>query len=162
MTLPYTVYLANAMSNIPAFNFPWFFNAEDYLVEDMGWDVLSPARKDLEQIPWDVMQTIKGFDTGNLRDYVENSSFTMANAMEWDLPAINRSKGIVLGDAWAKSTGARWERTVAEALARDIWLLHGNGPEDFTLERDPEPNQMTEFMRLFPEWQSNAVLNLQG
>lgn len=149
--LPYLVYLANKMTGIPAFNFPWFFDAEDYLVNDMGWSVLSPARKDLEQIPWDVMQTIKGFDTGDLRAYVENSTFTMANAMEWDLPAIVRANGIVLGEAWVDSTGSRWERVCAEALDRDIWILHGEGPDDFRLERDTAPKQMTEYLSHYPE-----------
>jgi hypothetical protein len=151
---PYTVYLAGPMTNIPAFNFPEFFRATAWLRESPCWDVKSPAEKDLERIPWDEMQTITGYDTGDLALYCANSSFTMGNAMEWDLPAIMDSHGIVLLPGWEKSTGARWERIVAEALDRDIWLLvpHGDkGDEDeYLLIRDENPKQLTEFLRSFP------------
>lgn len=147
---PYGVYLANAMTNIPAFNFPWFFEAEDWLLANTKITaVANPARKDLESIPLEEMQVIPGYDTGDLPTYVANSSFTMANAMEWDLPAIMAANGIVLGDRWATSTGARYERTVAEALDRDIWLLHGTGTEDdpFSLEEETDKLVVTTFLR---------------
>lgn len=148
--MTYSVYLANAMTNIPAFNFPWFFEAEDWLIGHTPiTEVKNPARKDLEQIPLEEMKLIPGYDTGNLPLYVANSSFTMANAMEWDLPAILNSNGIVLGDRWPISTGARYERVVGEALDRDIWLLHGESVADFELERDPSPRDITLFLRGF-------------
>lgn len=150
---PYGVYLANAMTNIPAFNFPWFFEAEDWLLANTKITaVANPARKDLESIPLEEMQTIPGYETGDLPTYVANSSFTMANAMEWDLPAIMAAHGIVLGDHWASSTGARYERVVAEALDRDIWLLHGTGTEDdpFSLEEEADKLVVTTFLRTLP------------
>jgi Domain of unknown function (DUF4406) len=146
----YGVYLGNAMTNIPAFNFPWFFEAEAWLLANTHITaVANPARKDLEKIPLEEMQTIPGYDTGDLPTYVANSSFTMANAMEWDLPAILRAHGIVLGDGWPTSTGARYERLVAEALGRDIWLLHGTSDADFELERDPAPLRLTNYLKRY-------------
>ena len=148
---PYDVYLANRMSSIPEFNFPWFAKAAEYLRTSRGWGVKNPAEKDLEAIPYEKMVTIPGYDEGDLTKYCANSSFTMSNAMEWDLPAILDSRGIVLGDGWAVSPGARWERLVAEALDRDVWLLHGDGAtQPFWLVLDKEPKQLTKFLASFP------------
>lgn len=144
----YSVYLGNRMTNVPEFNFPWFAAAAEFLRVSEGWGVKNPAEKDLESIPHEVMVTIPGYETGDLALYTANSTFSMANAMEWDLPAILSSNGIVLGDGWPVSTGARWERTVAEALDRDIWLLHGE-PGNFELEQDPNPKQLTQFLAGF-------------
>lgn len=144
----YGVYLANAMTNIPAFNFPWFFEAEDWLLANTKITaVANPARKDLEQIPLEEMKLIPGYDTGDLPLYVANSSFTMGNAMAWDLPAILGASGIVLGDRWASSTGARYERVVAEALDRDIWLLHGTSVDDFELVEETDKLLLTAYLR---------------
>jgi hypothetical protein len=146
----YGIYLANAMTNIPAFNFPWFFEAEDWLLANTKITaVANPARKDLESIPVEEMQSIPGYDTGDLPTYVANSSFTMANAMEWDLPAILGASGIVLGDRWASSTGARYERVVAEALDRDIWLLHGTSVDDFELVEETDKLLLTAHLRTY-------------
>lgn len=140
---PYSVYLAGPMTNRPQFNFPLFFDAAKVLRE-LGWKVLSPAEKDLEQIPWERMVTIPGFDTGNLQEYMKNCEFTMENAMEWDLPAIQRANGIVLLPEWETSTGARYERVVAEALGRDIWLYNNGLPI-----KDQFPTRMTDYLKWF-------------
>lgn len=145
----YTVYLAGPMTNIPAFNFPLFFDAAAWLRETLHWEVLSPAEKDLALVPWDVMQKTPGFDTGDLPLYTAHSLFRMENAMEWDLPAIKDSNGIVMLPGWEKSTGARWERTVAEALGRDIWLMHPCEAGGFYVVRDGNPNRLTEYLRGF-------------
>lgn len=153
----YKAYLAGPMTNIPAFNFPLFFAATRWLREDNGWDVLSPAEKDLDLIPWDEMQSVPGFVEGDLSQYVANSKFTMGNAMEWDLPAIMNSNGIVMLPGWEKSTGARWERTVAEALERTVWLLTpvydvGNDtPVKWILTVDDVQQRITPFLREFPD-----------
>lgn len=146
----YAVYLAGPMTNIPEFNFPLFASAAEYLRSVPGWTVLSPAEKDLERIPEAAMKLVPGYDTGDLPLYCANSSFTMGNAMEWDLPAIMAAGGIVLLDGWETSTGCRWERTVAEALDRDIWLLHTARNGLYPPVRDQEPKQLTEFLRTFP------------
>lgn len=148
--MTYSVYLAGPMTNIPAFNFPSFFAVTEWLRNTVGWEVKSPAEKDLERIPWDEMQTVPGFDTGDLVAYCANSTFTMGNAMEWDLPAIMASDGIVLMAGWERSTGARWERIVAEALDRDIWLLTaGHEGEPYRLTLDTDPRRLTTFLRGF-------------
>lgn len=148
----YAIYLAGPMTNIPEFNFPLFFSGAKYLRDDWGWTVLSPAEKDLECIPEHEMKLIPGYDTGDLPLYVANSSFTMANAMEWDLPAIMAADGIVLLDGWENSTGARWERIVAEALGRDIWLMHGPASNGLLYPpvRELETTLLTDFLRGFP------------
>lgn len=148
--MSYSVYLAGPMTNIPGFNFPLFFSATAWL-RDRDWEVKSPAEKDLERIPWDQMQDVPGFDTGDLVAYCAHSTFTMSNAMEWDLPAIMNSNGIVLLPGWEKSTGARWERIVAEALARDIWLLDPPtaSQKKWFLRKDQNPNRLTEYLRDF-------------
>lgn len=145
----YTIYLAGPMTNIAKFNFPAFHDATDYLRSN-GWRVLSPAEKDLDQIPLERMVTIPGYAEGDIVKYCANCEFTMANVMEWDLPAIMQSDGIVLLEGWEKSTGARYERMVAEALARDIWLMTGiNEHSGYTLTRDPDPTRLTTFLRGF-------------
>lgn len=151
--MAYTVYLAGPMTNRPGFNFPLFFAAAKQLREQFNYDVLSPAEKDLERIPWDEMQRIPGFDEGDLVEYTKHCTFTMANAMEWDLPAIQKSNGIVLLPEWETSTGARWERTVAEALDRDILLMKpvpvaGQDPV-WLLSPDDKPKRLTEYLRGF-------------
>lgn len=157
---PYTVYLAGPMTSIPAFNFPLFFAGAEWL-RGNGWTVLSPAEKDLEQIPWDVMVTVPGFDVGDLVAYSANSTFDMGNAMEWDLPAIMNSDGIVMLPGWENSTGARWERTVAEALGRTVWLLtptlfefvdgsDESVPARWHLKQDDVQLRLTPFLRGFP------------
>jgi hypothetical protein len=148
----YTVYLAGPMSNIAGFNFPLFFDATDWLRNVLGWKVWSPAEKDLDTIPWDEMQTVPGFDTGDLKTYCENSSFTMSNAMEWDLPAIMNSDGIVLLPGWETSTGCRWERTCAEALGRKVWLLTPNTVvgDAWEINEDTCQDRLTQFLRAYP------------
>ncbi len=149
---PYGVYLANAMTNLPAFNFPWFFEAEDWLLANTKiTKVRNPARMDADQIPLEVMKTIPGYDTGDLSTYVANSSFTLAKAMKRDLLAILKSDGIVLGDRWPTSTGARYERVVAEALDRDIWLLHGTSDDDFELVEETDKLLLTKFLRHYSD-----------
>lgn len=153
--LKYQVYLAGPMTNIAAFNFPLFFAAAKWLRDGNGWSVLSPAEKDLEQIPWDLMVTVPGFATGDLVAYSANSTFDMGNAMEWDLPAIMQSDGIVMLPGWESSTGARWERTVAEALGRSVWLLtptyfEEGVPTRWHLKMDDVQLRLTPYLRGFP------------
>lgn len=169
--MTYSVYEAGPMTRIPAFNFPLFFDAAKWLRNVQGWFVRSPAEKDLDLVPWDKMQEVPGFADGDLQLYIANSPFTMENAMEWDLPAIMASDGIVMLPGWEKSTGARWERTVAEALGRDIWLMTPaewrdaprlaeyaaspfEGPHTITraysIVPDPRPKQLTEYLAGFP------------
>ncbi len=153
--MAYTVYLAGPMTNRPGFNFPLFFDAAKQLREQFNYDVLSPAEKDLEDIPeWLFLQN----DTGDLarlvRESAENGTpFTLKNAMEWDLPAILKSNGIVLLPQWETSTGARWERTVAEALDRDILLMKpvevaGQDPV-WLLSPDLEQKRISEYLKGF-------------
>ena len=151
----YTVYLAGPMTHRPAFNFPLFFEATKVLREQFGYTVLSPAEKDLETIPeWLFLNNEKG----DLAQLVEESAangtpFTMRNAMEWDLPAILKSDGIVLLPEWESSTGARYERVVAEALDRDIKLLRRveikNQDPIWLLNFDDKPKRMTEYLSFF-------------
>lgn len=149
----YQVYLGNKMTGVPEFNFPWFHDAAAFLRNVMGWQVKNPAEKDLEQIPYEQMIVTPGYAEGDLAKYVANSTFTMSNAMEWDLPAILESDGIVLGTEWPTSTGGRWERVVAEALDRDIWLIERVEHSDqFNVWRDPEPKQLTQYLAQFPAW----------
>jgi hypothetical protein len=149
----YWVYLAGPMTNIPEFNFPAFYDATEWLRAN-GWGVFSPAEKDLEQIPADEMKHIPGYAEGDIVKYVANSSFTLANAMEWDLPAIQKSNGIVLLPGWERSTGARYERCVAEALDRDVWLLvkheqTDEQPASYELVADDNKTQLTDYLRGF-------------
>jgi hypothetical protein len=143
----YKVYLANRMSNVPEFNFPWFADAAKFLRETFGWEVANPAEKDLEDIPFEVMSKTPGYDEGDLELYCANSTFTMSNAMAWDLPAILSGDGIVLGPEWHLSTGARWERIVAEALGREVWLLSGSGLSNFYLSKDPIQDRLTQYLK---------------
>lgn len=145
----YSVYLAGPMTNRPKFNFPLFFETEEWLVTELDWFVRSPAKKDLELISWEEMALVPGFDVGDLVAYVENSPFTMANAMEWDLPAIMASDGIVLLPEWETSTGARWERTVAEALGREVWLMRKDDADEWYVEKDEVQDRMTQYLRGF-------------
>lgn len=153
--MAYTVYLAGPMTNRPGFNFPLFFDAARALREQFNYEVLSPAEKDLETIPESLFLQNT---TGDLPRLVSESAangtpFTLKNAMEWDLPAIQKSNGIVLLPGWETSTGARWERTVAEALDRDILLMKRvSVPEQepvWLLNPDDQQKRLTEFLRGF-------------
>ena len=90
------VYLAGPMSGLPEFGFPAFFEAEARFVLN-GWEVLSPARLDVEA----------GFDPKC--DEAMPAEFYMRR----DLPALIGCDAIALLPGWRRSRGAQNELAVA-------------------------------------------------
>lgn len=103
------VYLAGPMRGYPEFNFPLFFEVEEALKQQQGWEVLSPARMDRQL----------GFDPKNLKGTEQELAFLgfdLGDAMRRDLNAITQCDGICLLPGWEKSRGARVEAQVANEI----------------------------------------------
>ena len=99
------VYIAGPMSGLPEFNFPAFFEAEKRW-EERGWEVLNPARLDIEA----------GYDPA--KSTVTEG--TVAEFITRDLQAIQslvpKRDAIALLPGWSDSMGAKAELAVA------IWM----------------------------------------
>lgn len=104
------VYLAGPMRGKMLHNVSQFLLGEAWL-ESQGFEVLSPARKDIEA----------GFDF--TKSLEEQPQFSMAAAFTWDFAAVLRSDGIVILDHWEESKGATAERLVAHLCGKPVYRL---------------------------------------
>lgn len=121
---PKTVYVSGGMTNLPEFNFPTFHSASAALRAE-GFTVFSPAENDIAELSkrgiLDVTK-VPGYAEGDVSRYNESIGDTK-DLFRWDFKVIcEECSGIVMLPGWEKSTGARWERVVAEALGLDVWL----------------------------------------
>lgn len=104
------IYIAGPMTGKPEFNFPAFFEAEDYLKSE-GWNVFNPARHDQEM----------GIDvTGTTGDPDEIPNFCLRKALSWDMQKICESGAIYMLKGWEHSSGAKAEHTLATALRLQV------------------------------------------
>lgn len=103
------IYIANKMTGIPEYNFPWFDRARDYLIE-LGHDPLSPA--DLDKA--------EGFNgSGEAPE-----DMTLEACLRRDFLAIaNECDAIAFGPRWAESTGAPKERFVGQAIGCGMYRV---------------------------------------
>ncbi len=130
--MSFRVYVAGPMRGLSEFNFPAFDAASDSL-RHLGHFPINPAKHDRDN----------GFDPVDMDGHEDLSAlgFNLAKALAWDLDQITKSEAIYLLYGWEKSSGARAEYALAQALGlaiasdelwddsrqRDVWL----SPEEF-------------------------------
>lgn len=105
-----SVYIAGPMTGYPEFNFPAFFRAQERL-EAEGWKVWNPAKKDEE----DGVVEGAGWTTGDDQALVK-SGWNFRDAFQWDCEKVIQSDAIYVLRGFEKSSGARAELAVAEAI----------------------------------------------
>lgn len=105
------VYIAGPMSGIPEFNFPAFYEAEEYL-RSLGYDVFNPATKDAEK-----ELDPEAFETGD-HVLVNERGFDFREAYTWDVTKVIEADGIFMLAGWQHSPGAVGEHAVAVAMKR--------------------------------------------
>lgn len=146
------IYLSGPMTGIPRFNFDLFDEVAAELRADMNV-VFSPADNDrlrLAQVGINDITQVKGFAEGNVALYNEHSGVATDSLLTDDLNFIlNEADAIVLLPGWEKSTGARWERTVAESVHVPI-LLAVKTPWGWLIDMDACQDRMTQYLRDFP------------
>lgn len=106
------VYLAGPMRGYAHFNFPAFHAAAKWL-RDQGYEVFSPAEKDLEREGSD-------FQDNNPEGSLEKATkqgFSLRAALGEDLAFIcANAEGIAMLPGWEQSAGASAEMATAVAL----------------------------------------------
>lgn len=111
------------MSNLPKFNFPAFFEAEDKLIKD-GYNVFSPARHDVE------VYGLEGFmkcETGThdeAKKIFGDNAPTYRECLRVDLNWIlDKADAIALLPGWERSKGVKAELALAECLNLEVIYL---------------------------------------
>jgi len=97
------VYLSGPMTGRPAFGFPAFFEAEEFL-KDQGWKVVNPARLDVE------LGFVPSLDEAMPHEFY----------MKRDLPLLIGCDAIALLPEWWTSKGAHQELNVAMMCGLDV------------------------------------------
>lgn len=102
------VYIANAMTGKPNYNFEWFDRARDFLL-GLGHDPVSPADMDRDV----------GFDGHGEAP----AAMTLASCLRRDFAVIVTCDAIAFGPDWATSRGARAERQVGQHVGCQFWRV---------------------------------------
>ena len=113
------IYIAGPMRGKPRFNFDAFFAAEDDLLVK-GWEVLNPARMDIEV----------GFNPDT--DTPEGEFLDAA--MRRDVEAILSADAIAMLPGWENSTGAKAEYHLAKWRHIPIYFYPGMKEHEGVLE----------------------------
>ena len=157
-----TLYISGGMSNLPNFNFAMFDSVQSKCVLLGATDVYSPAAHDRATIrelygPTARPEDFPGYATGDLAGYFDAVSsggkFVLESMLRWDFTVIiNEIDAIVMLPGWEKSTGARWERLVAEAMSLDIILavqvpVHGGPGHSWAFDLDLDQKRLTNFLK---------------
>lgn len=111
-------YLANKMTGIPQFNYPWFIEAARYLREEKGIDVVSPHELDS---PAEVEAAMASPD-GDLAKFEAAADTTWGGILAKDVKLIADGgiEAVIVGPDWADSKGARLETFVAYQLGLPV------------------------------------------
>lgn len=133
---PVTAYIGGPMRGWPAFNFPAFDSLAAYLRSE-GWTVANPAEHDREVLGREALESAAGYAEGDIAAWGEATGFSFTEAMRWDLEQVIKSDVIVLLPDWETSTGARYERAVAEAAGRRVFLATRRGLGLWSVKLDP-------------------------
>jgi hypothetical protein len=104
------------MRGHPKFNFPAFDNLAAYMRSE-GWDVDSPAEHDRTVFP--DIEEWPGYADG---DPALCPKFNYSVSMRWDITRVVEDDAIVLLPNWWTSTGAKFERFVAEQCDRLVYV----------------------------------------
>jgi len=118
-----TAYLAGPMRGIKDFNFPTFESAAAQL-RKWGYDVLSPAERDLAEGFDPTLNSLEGFN--------------VEEALAADFGMILQSDMIFLLPGWERSRGARAERFVAEMVGKPACFLRCGVNAGWVIEDAPE------------------------
>jgi hypothetical protein len=127
------IYIACSMKGHDDFNFPLFFQAEEFL-SSQGYDPVNPARLDCEAgFP---LERLKQLNEAEFKEFLNG-------ATKRDLDALQGCDGIVMLPGWESSKGARAEKAVAEWMHRRVGYLNkdagdGEGAGDWWLEWEGE------------------------
>ena len=119
------VYLAGPMTGIPAFNYP-AFNAAAARLRRAGHYVFNPAEHDTAVYGTDISA---GNETGCVRQAANDHGFCRRTALRDDLAWIcDHAEAVALLPGWERSSGARAEKALADALGLPVMIL-GNDHE---------------------------------
>lgn len=100
------IYLAGPMRGYPRFNFDAFNAAAEFL-RGMGYDVFSPAERDVQN----------GFNPDS------DVAKPLSHYMAIDLPEVCKADALVLLKGWEASEGANIEVFNALAMKKHVWLF---------------------------------------
>jgi len=122
------IYIAGSMKGHDDFNFPLFFQAEEFL-SSQGYDVVNPARLDCEAgFP---LERLKQLNEAEFKEFLNG-------ATKRDLDALQGCDGIVMLPGWESSKGARAEKAVAEWMHRRVGYLWSENGDGFNLTWEDE------------------------
>jgi hypothetical protein len=125
------IYIAGSMKGHDDFNFPLFFQAEEFL-SSQGYDVVNPARLDCEAgFP---LERLKQLNEAEFKEFLNG-------ATKRDLDALQGCDGIVMLPGWESSKGARAEKAVAEWMHRRVGYLWSENGDGFNLTWEDEKQQ---------------------
>ena len=112
------VYLANKMTGIPEFNYPWFDMAAQYLRDVKGLIVMSPAELDSPAARAAALAS----PDGDLATFEHAAGETWGDILAKDVKLIADEEidAIVVGPQWHESRGARLETFVAHQLGLPV------------------------------------------
>ncbi|MFZ4431646.1 MAG: DUF4406 domain-containing protein [Microthrixaceae bacterium] len=134
------LYLAGPMRGCKEFNFPTFRRGRQRL-RAAGYDVFCPAERDEES----------GFDPTGMEgttEELERTGFDLRQALSLGTEFIcEKADGIAVLDGWERSSGARAEVALAEALGLPVqtvsdWVDAGRTPDGWVqraIPGAPEP-----------------------
>ncbi len=108
------IYLAGPMTGYQQYNFHAFITAEE-VIKALGWQVISPARMDIE----------RGFNP------IENPNavFTddmLTEAIRRNVDAILECQAIAMMDGWANSKGATAEFHIAQWAGVELFRYYSD------------------------------------
>jgi hypothetical protein len=147
-----TAYIAGPMTNIPHFNFP-AFDSVARAARAEGFVVSNPHEHDQELYP--TIDEAEATKVGDVQALATEIGFSFAGAMTWDLSEVIRVSHLILLPDWEKSTGARFERAVAEACGKTILLAcepegyPADEPDPWVFVNDYVQDRITQFLRGF-------------
>lgn len=159
------IYVSGPMTGLPEFNFPAFDEVSAAL-RTAGHAVFSPA--DNDRVRWlalgvEDIKTVPGFTAGDAWEYGKHSQDISTESLFRDdfNYIVNGCNLMVMLNGWEKSTGARYERAIAEALnipivrlgtAADIGNpLGGFEVGGLVFVNDDAEKRITKHLSYFPE-----------
>lgn len=117
------VYLAGPMRGYKDFNFPAFFEAAHKLRAD-GHSVFNPAERDVTEFGADKLKTETGDEQEVARKLgMEGLSLTRKVFLHDTHYICTEADAIALMPGWEKSKGAIAEKSLAEAIGLEVFLL---------------------------------------
>lgn len=147
-----SIYVSGPMTGLPMFNFP-SFDAVAAILREQGHNVFSPADNDRdrwEQAGYKDVDKLPCFIEGDVAAYAAAINIPTESLYRDDFNfIINEADELVLLPGWARSTAARYELMLAEALQLEITLVvESSGGLAF---QPLDDKFITEFLRGFPE-----------